>query len=111
MNRTTLILTILLSLVSFPAIFVFGCEIDDIGDYTGYTIVSRHTVTGFINDDGEKESHYNGCSFGRVLIIDHNKQVTCLGYGYSYAYRPEMILLSSGSSLKACIEDDVFDVR
>ena len=100
-----------MSLVSFPTILVFGCEIDDIGDYIGYTIVSRHTVTGFINDDGEKESAHNGCSYGRVLIIDNNKQVTCMDYGYSYAYHPEMILLSNGSSLKACIEDDIFNVR
>ena len=102
--------SILLGILLLPATFVFGCEVDDIGDYIGYTIVSKHTVTGYINDEGEEESSYNGCSHGRVLIIDYDKQVTCSDYGYSYAYHPEMVLLSKGSTLKACIEDEVFSV-
>jgi len=101
---------ILLPILFFPSLSS-ACRISNIGNYIGYTIVSSHRVTGHINDDGEEESSYLGCSYGRVLIIDNNKQVTCQDYGYSYAYRPEMVLLSKGSSLIACIKDDVFNIR
>jgi len=102
-------LVILLLTLFFPFALIIACELDA-EDFIGYTIVSSHTVTGHINREGKEESYYVGCELGMVLIIDHNKQVTCAGYGYKYAYNPKMVLLSKGSNLKACIDDDVFDI-
>ena len=102
-------LSILLLTLFFPFALSIACELDA-EDFIGYTIVSSHTVTGHINNDGKEERHYIGCSYGRVLIIDNNKQVTCAGYGYAYAYNPKMVLLSKGSNLKACIDNGVFDI-
>ncbi len=87
-----------------------GCEID-VSDYVGWGIIYSGTVTGYINDSGEEENDFEGCDWDRILILDYTKQVTCAEYSYSYAYRPDIVLISNGNRLKACINNTMFDVR
>jgi hypothetical protein len=99
----------------FPlAIFCFEaharCKVD-ISKYVGWTIVYSGTVTGYVKDDGSNEDSFEGCQYGRVLIIDYNKAVTCQEYNYSYAYRPDIVIISNRTSMKACIDDEIYDVR
>ncbi|MDX0345434.1 hypothetical protein GOC65_24055 [Sinorhizobium meliloti] len=87
-----------------------ACELD-ISDYVGWTIIYSGTVTGYIDENGQVQDQFNGCTHNRVLIVDNDKAVTCNEYSYSYAYRPDIVILSNGPSLKACIDDEMYDVR
>jgi hypothetical protein len=90
---------------------VFSCEVD-ISDYVGWEIIYSGTVTGYIDKDNSKEKDsFEGCEYGRVLIVDYNKQITCAEYSYSYSYRPDIVVLSNGYSMEACINDKMYDVR
>ena len=91
--------------------YCFADCIDDLSDYVGWEIIYSGTITGYIDDDGNEEDDFEGCDFGRVLIIDYTKQVTCTGYSYSYSYRPDIVVLSDGISMKACINGNMYDVR
>jgi len=93
--------------LSFPT--YASCEMD-VTDYVGYQIVYSGTVTGYINDEGLEEEDFEGCDFGRKLIIDYNQTVTCADYGYSYSYLPDIVILSNGSSNVACIDDDTYNL-
>lgn len=86
------------------------CEID-VSDYVGWQIAYSGTVTGYIDDSGNEETSFEGCDYGRVLIVDYTKSVTCSEYGYSYAYMPEIVVLSNGSSMVACIDDNIYDIK
>ena len=97
-------------LVSNSILTYAGCDVD-ISDYVGWEIIYSGTVTGYIDDDGKEEDSFEGCDFSRVLIIDYTKQVTCTGYSYSYSYRPDITVLSDGSSMKACVNGNLYDVR
>ena len=87
-----------------------GCEVD-ISDYVGWGITFSGTITGYIDDDGQEINKFKGCKHGRVLIVDRNKSITCNEYGYSYAYRPEVVILSNGTRQKACIDGNVYDIK
>jgi len=87
----------------------FACRMN-VSRYVGWTIIYSGTVTGYINENGEEESSFEGCEYGRILIIDYNKQVTCQTYSYSYSYYPDIVVLKNGRRLEACINDDMYDI-
>ena len=87
-----------------------GCEVD-ISDYVGWQIIHSGTVTGYIDDNGVEQDSFEGCEWGRQLIIDYSLAVTCATYNYSYAYHPDIVVLSNGSSLAACIDDEMYDIQ
>ena len=87
-----------------------SCDID-ISDYIGWEIIYSGTVTGYIDENGKKEDDFEGCDYGRILIVDYNKQVICAEYSYSYSYMPKIVILSNGSSIKACINNNIYNVR
>jgi len=86
------------------------CEMD-VSKYVGWTIVHSGTVTGYIDEKGKEHDEFEGCDYGRRLLVDYRYQVTCTSYSYTYAYRPDIVILSNGSSKIACIDDDTFDIR
>lgn len=89
---------------------VIACEVD-ISDYVGYQIIYSGTVTGYIDDNGQEQDSFKGCEHGSVLIVDYSKQIVCAGYGYSYAYHPDIVVLANEYGRKACINNEVYDVR
>jgi len=98
------------STLAFSAEAAVSCEID-FSSYVGWTIVYSGKVTGYVDENGEKQDDFEGCDFDRVLIIDYTKSVTCAGYGYSYAYNPDIVIFSDGSSMEACINDNMYRIR
>ena len=100
----------ILSLIFITTSTTLACEVD-ISDYVGYQIVYSGTVTGYIDENGQEESSFEGCDYDRVLIIDYRKQVVCQEYGYSYAYMPDIVVLDNGSRRQACIDDEMYDIR
>ena len=91
----------------------------DFSGNVGWTIIYSGTVTGYINEDGEKESSFKGCLSGRELIVDDSKSVQCTSYGYSYAYRPDIMILRKQLEMdgkkhtlyEACIDGDMYNIR
>ena len=78
--------------------------------YVGYTIITVKTVAKSVDDDGEQTS-FKGCKYGRIIVFDDGKYVTCSSYGYQYAYRPRAIILSNGSSMVMVVDDHIYQVR
>ena len=109
MNGKTFVLMVkLATALAVPA--EAGCEID-ISDYVGWQIIYSGTVTGYIDENGKKEDDFDGCEYGRILIVDYTKKITCAEYNYAYAFHPDIVVLSNGRSLEACIDDEMYDVR
>ena len=86
------------------------CQVD-VSYYVGWQITYAGTVTGYIDEDGVVNDHFEGCEWGRVLIVDYNKSVTCSAYNYSYAFFPEIVILSDGLNMVACINNEIYDIR
>lgn len=78
--------------------------------YKGYTIVDVLTIEGWIDKNGKRESSFNGCEYGRVIIFSGNKSLRCSSYGYQYAYRPEAVIISRGGSYTMIVESDSYDM-
>lgn len=87
-----------------------ACEVD-VSDYVGWQIFYSGTVTGYLNDDGYEVDGFDGCEHGRVLIVDYSYAVTCAEYNYAYAYLPEIVMMSNGSQIEACIDGDMYLIR
>jgi hypothetical protein len=85
------------------------CKVD-ISRYVGWSIVYSGTITGYIDEDGEKKDAFEGCEHGRRLVVDYTKAVTCNTYSYSYAYHPDVVILTKGDSAVACIDDEIYDI-
>ena len=111
-----------LACILVTALFTSGVEADcDLPQRIGWTIFYSGTVDGYINEDGEKESDFEGCKRGRILIIDPLKSVQCLSssYGY-YGYdNPDITILRRKFTLeefgesygyRACIDDDWYHI-
>lgn len=83
----------------------------DLGALKGYTILGNYQITGWRDTDGKKGDAYEGCNYGRVLILNFQQAVTCSGYWYEYAYHPTVIILSNGTSLKMILNGSVRDIQ
>lgn len=86
-----------------------GCKVD-VSELVDWQIVYSGTVTGYINERGEEEDAFEGCEHGRVLIVDYSKTITCAEYNYSYAYMPDIVVMSNGSRYQACIDGEMYDI-
>lgn len=82
----------------------------DLGRLAGYTIIHSGTITGYQDRGKKRQDSYEGCDYGRVIIIDDSYTVTCATYAYSYAYRPTVTILSRNGSLKMVVANDILDV-
>jgi hypothetical protein len=101
---------LVLVLLSAPAIA--GMDASALRPYVGYTIVGVFTITGWRDKDGTGEDGaFKGCQFGRVVVLDNDKALTCAGYGYQYAYRPDAVVLARGGMFKMVVEGDVYDMQ
>jgi hypothetical protein len=80
--------------------------------YVGYTIVAVVTITGWRDKDGTGEDGaFKGCNYGRIIVFEGNKALTCAGYGYQYAYRPDAVILVNGGNFKMLVEGEVYDMQ
>jgi hypothetical protein len=84
---------------------------DSLDQLVGYTIIHSARVSGWYDDQGKGAEEFDGCEYGRTIVFDNNKTLTCAGYHYHYAYRPLAIVLVKGSEFKMIIADDVYDMR
>ena len=81
---------------------------DDLGDLTGYTVVSEEKIDGT----------FDGCAYGETVLFQSGRSVTCSEYGYQYAYYADAVVLASpyadeGRTVWQCamvVRDKVYDV-
>lgn len=85
------------------------CDVD-VSDFVGWTIAFSGTVTGYVTEDGGVEASFEGCEYGRKLIVDEEFVVTCEDDQYDYSYRPDIVILSNGYRRMACIEDNIYEL-
>ena len=109
MRRSVLIALVGLVLSSFPLAAQGGCRLN-IADYVGWQIIYHGAVTGAVDLSGKSES-FQGCAPGRVLLIDANHSVVCTQTRLGAGYRPEIVVLSNGREMVACIADHAYRVR
>ncbi|SKA66199.1 hypothetical protein SAMN02745213_01774 [Succinivibrio dextrinosolvens DSM 3072] len=89
----------------------------DLSKYVGYSIVYSGTITGFVDDSLRPNGKFNkngafeGCEFGRKIIIDYQYAVTCEDYDYTYSFMPQVTIISNGRDAKMIVENQVFNIR
>jgi hypothetical protein len=73
-------------------------------ELVGYTIIDIKTVNG----------EFEGCDFDKKVIFTDNTYVTCMGYGHTYSYMPEAIILGKNYNgtllLKIYVDGELYDV-
>ncbi len=95
----------------FCSASAFADFADQAKEYVGYTIVAVKTVAKWVDPDtGKSEDSFEGCDYGRIIVFDGNTALVCNEYGYQYAYRPEAVILSNGSSIIMIVGDDAYDM-
>jgi hypothetical protein len=89
----------------------FEIDSSQANELAGYTIVGVFTITGYKDEDGTGKNQFDGCQYGRTIIFDDSKILTCAGYAYHYAYRPEALVLVKGGNFKMLVEGEIFDMQ
>lgn len=95
-----------------------GISESQLSNLTGWTILGTKQISGHVKADGTKESTFEGCEHGRVIIFADGTTVTCQSYGYQYAYMPTAVILGKSIShegqsftiLKMIVNNDIYDV-
>lgn len=108
MQKLLKLITVLLLMINMSSFSLADC--DEITEDRSWDMIYTGTVTGYRDTDGKTGDDFEGCDFGRDLILDYSKKVTCNSYNYSYSYMPTIQVYSNGYSLKACIDNDMYDV-
>ncbi len=99
------------AILAWMAASAAGCDVD-VSRYVGWEILSAGRFTGYADDDGTTaDDYFKGCDYGRVLIIDGRRSVTCRSFSYSYSYRPQVVILSDGFDWEACIDDEMYRIE
>lgn len=81
-----------------------------LGDLIGYTIVASKTIVGWRDENNQTGDSFEGCDYGRIILFEDDKILTCAQYGYEYAYRPEAIILFNGSNFKMIVGNSIYDM-
>ena len=94
--------------------------VDTLGELTGYHIVERKQIKGWVDADGSQDSAFKGCKKGRTILFEDGQSLTCSSYGYLYAYRPQAVILSRElklddqtlhSEYKMVVGDELFSMQ
>ncbi|SFI67483.1 hypothetical protein [Albimonas pacifica] len=98
-----------LVLSSSPLAAQGGCTLN-VADYVGWQIIYSGALTGTVDLSGRSET-FQGCAPGRVLLIDADHSVVCTQTRLGAGYRPDVVVLSDGRNLVACIAGRTYAVR
>ncbi|MEJ2060476.1 MAG: hypothetical protein P8Y64_08315 [Gammaproteobacteria bacterium] len=77
-----------------------GSDLEDLAR-DGYAVIEKTQVDG----------DFDGCDFGRRIPLMDGLIFVCSGYGYSYAFMPEVLILKNinSSDIKILINGDEYD--
>ena len=100
------------------AFFVSGAKadchtsfLDDDDPTEKWEIITTGTITGYIDENGIEQDGFEGCEYGRTLIVSVYMHVTCYEFNYSFSYRPNITIYSDGNEVVTCINGEEFNVR
>jgi hypothetical protein len=80
-----------------------------LSELVGYRLIAQKTISGYF-EHGKRGDDFEGCDFDRVIVFADNTGVRCIGYDYSYSFMPEAYIFASGSVMKMCVEDELYDI-
>lgn len=83
---------------------------NQLSELTGYTILGSTTIVARQDENKAREDGFEGCNYGRKILFNNDRYLTCRSYHYHYAYRPTAVLLGNGSQIKMIVDDDVYDM-
>ncbi|MDF2233055.1 hypothetical protein P2H44_10880 [Albimonas sp. CAU 1670] len=86
-----------------------GCRMN-VAEFVGWQIIYRGTLSGTVDPSGRSET-FQGCVPGRILLLDEDRSVVCTGAGLGAGWRPDVVVLSDGRRMVACIADRLYAVR
>jgi hypothetical protein len=101
----------LLAIALALSLFGLTASATNLGRYVGWTIAADKTIAGYVDEKGIEKSQFDGCNFNWKIIFDDRTVLTCTGYSYHYAYRPEAILLVRNNSWIMLVDGDAYDMR
>ena len=99
------------SIFLFTSVIAWADASDRLSRLEGYTIVLATYIKGYQDEDGKKEDSFNGCNFGRTIIFDNNKVLTCSSYSYTYSYHPSAVIFVKGADFKMLVGNELYDMR
>jgi hypothetical protein len=75
----------------------------------GWTILSVTSIRG----------EFEGCDYGKKIVLEDGSVFTCSEYNYTYSYSPDVIVFAkkityqghSWIMVKLVIEDDIFEME
>ncbi len=84
-------------------------DASDFSGMEGWTVAAVTTVRG----------DFEGCDFDKRIRFDNGWTLTCSGYSYSYAYRPDAVIFSKAVEIrgrgywmvKVLIDDEFYDMQ
>jgi len=67
---------------------------------------------------GAIKGTFNGCEFDRLVELQDGTVLRCAAYGYQYAYMPDAVVFTKGTSIgdsrmvmvKLMVEDEIYDM-
>jgi hypothetical protein len=106
MKIKTLIVTALITLVLVTSAFA-GLKARDFRKLVGYTVIEITNVVG----------NFDGADFDKVVALDNGMVFMFNEYNYSYAYRPDVVILAKKVTIgkdsallwMLIIEDELYD--
>jgi hypothetical protein len=84
-------------------------DASDFNGLEGWTVAAVTTVRG----------DFEGCDFEKRIRFDNGWTLTCSGYSYSYAYRPDAVIFSKAIEIKGrnywmikvLIDDEFYEMQ
>jgi hypothetical protein len=74
-------------------------SIDELSRVVGYTVLAITQARG----------SFDGADYDKAIALDNGWVFEFREYGYSYAYRPEVVIFGKGSQYKLLINGHVYD--
>jgi hypothetical protein len=98
---------VLLFLISTSAFAFLPHEFNGL---VGYTILGTKQITGWFDQNGKKGDSFEGCDYGRTIVLDNDKILVCQNFHFHFAFRPTALILSDGHHYKMIVDDHIYDM-
>jgi hypothetical protein len=102
-------------LLLIALLFIFSAQAhadweDELRQLKGYTLLEIATITGTIDSNGKRNDSFEGCEYGRKIIFDYNKTLTCNTYNYQYEYRPDAFIFVRNGNFIMIVDGEAYDM-
>lgn len=98
--RTSILAWLLGALLLCFSAYGFASSLEDLAEQ-GYAVIEQTKVSGT----------FNGCDFDKKVPLTNGLLFVCRGYGYSYSYYPDVLILKNirNGYIKVLIDGEEYD--